>query len=185
MQFPRHDTDTAPPRSRETLSRILENHGGIPEAYGVFAVSPAAIRCYFEMSAILRDEGAFSPREQQIAMLAVSVAAGSNYCVAAHSRAADRAGIPPEDVSALRGGSLPSHPRDAAVARFARAVWESHGRPTPEDRAIFKAAGFGASEALEIVALVALKIFGALANTLADTPLDACLEPHRWNPPGE
>lgn len=185
MKFPRHDIDTAPPRSRETLFRILESQGSIPEAFAVFAESPAAIRCYCEMSAILRDEGALSPREQQIAMLAVSVAAGSNYCVAAHSRAAGKAGIPSEDIDALRGGSSPVQPRDAAVARFARAVWESHGQPAQEDREIFAAAGFGASEALEIVALVALKVFGALANRLADTPLDACLEPHRWSPPGE
>lgn len=183
MDFPRHDSDTAPPASREALARVAEDFGTIPEAYAVFAESPVAIRCYLETSRILKECGRLTPRQQQLVMLAVSVETASDYCVAAHCRAARSAGVEVGSIDRLRDGKLPDEPSDAELVRFALAIWKSGGHPADADRAAFTEAGFGAAEALELIVLVSLKVLGGFANRLAGTPLDACMEEHRWQAP--
>lgn len=180
MDFPRHDLDSAPAESRETLSRISETFGTIPEAYAVFAVSPAAFRCYHEASRILRECGRLDPRQQQIVMLAVSVRMASGYCVAAHCGAAAGAGVDPDRVERLREGKLTGSRREDALVRFALAVWESGGDPSDAEREAFTEAGYGASEALEVVALIALKVLGGFGNRLAGTRPDSSPGMDRW-----
>lgn len=43
MLFDIHDPDTAPASSKETLARLVQNYGFLPNLAGVLAESPSAL----------------------------------------------------------------------------------------------------------------------------------------------
>jgi alkylhydroperoxidase family enzyme len=71
-------------------------------------------------------------------------------------------------------------PRQAALAKIARAIIEHHGWVPDADQEDFLAAGFTKRQLLDVVAIVSLKTLSNCVNHLAHTPLDPAFEAHRW-----
>src|SRR5215468_8453200 len=88
-QFTAHTAESAPTESRPLLEGIRRSFGFVPNLFGVFAESPAALRGAL---AIYRafSTSSLSPVEQELVMLAASEANDCEYCVAAHSTLAKR-----------------------------------------------------------------------------------------------
>jgi len=82
--FPQHTLETAPQETAEDLKAVEARFGFLPNIYGVLAESPATLRGYLSLSAIL-GESSFSPPEQQLMLLCASIENGCDYCVAAHT----------------------------------------------------------------------------------------------------
>ena len=180
MKFPLHTQDSAPEASKPPLAQVQNAFGFVPNLTAMLAASPAALAGYLQLSKIIQDNAALSPREQQVVMLAVSEANACDYCVAAHSLIAGMAGLPEETVAALRaGGDLPDA-KETALAKFARAVVEQRGWVSEAEQEALLAAGFTRQQVLDVVSIVALKTLSNYANHLAHTPLDSAFETHRW-----
>ena len=101
-KFTVHTAETAPAASRPLLEGIKRGFGFVPNLFGVFAESPAALRGALAISEAF-SASSLSPAEQQLVMLAVSEANDCEYCVAAHSTLAKRmAKVDPALVAAAR-----------------------------------------------------------------------------------
>lgn len=181
MKFTLHTKETAPEASRPVMEQVEKAYGFFPNLYAVFAESPVAISTYLHISGQLKAYGALTPQEQQIVMLAVSEANGCDYCVAAHSMVAGMNQVPEETITALREGREPSGPKQAALVRFAKAVFEHRGWVPEKEQQAFIAAGYTTRHALDVLSIAALKTLSNYTNHLAETPLDSAFEPHRWN----
>src|SRR5262245_2378281 len=87
--FAVHTAESAPAASRPLLEGLAKSFGYVPNLFGVFAESAAALRgglAIFEAFST----SSLAPVEQQLVMLAASEANDCEYCVAAHSTLAKR-----------------------------------------------------------------------------------------------
>jgi uncharacterized peroxidase-related enzyme len=178
--FPVHTRDTSPEGSLQSLDQTHKGYGFVPNLYGVFASSPAAIKGYIAINEAFQKDSGFSPAEQQVVLLAVSVANQCEYCVAAHSTVAAMAKVPEEIVNAIREGQAVPDSKLEALRRFTEKVIESRGRPTREELDAFFAAGYEGSHVLGVLVGVAQKTLSNYVNHIAETPLDPQFEPKAW-----
>ena len=176
-----HTTETAPAPAAEMLGEIEKAYGFIPNLYGVFAESPAALRAYMILGKIL-DKSSFSATERQLIILAASRLNECNYCIAAHTVVAGMQKVPTDVVEAIREDRPISDSRLQALRAFTTAVVEKRGWVSDEDVSTFMAAGYSKAQILEVILGVSFKTLSNYTNHLADTPLDAAFEAGAWSP---
>lgn len=175
--------ETAEAGVRETLEKTKQQMGMIPNMYTRMGISPGALDTYLSGYARFRKGSGFTPAEQEVVFLAVSLENECGYCVAAHSVVADGPSKLARPVTdALRAGTEIPDPRLRGLAAFTRTMVAKRGRPSPEDVAAFAAAGFGERHVLEIVLAIAVKTISNYVNHLFDTPVDAAFAGRVWTP---
>src|SRR5215470_13898377 len=120
-QFTAHTVESAPTESRPLLESIRRSFGFLPNLFGVFAESPAALRGALAIYEAF-STSSLSRVEQQLVMIGVSVANDCEYCVAAHSTFAKRMRVDPGLVDAVRRGAPLADVRLDALVSFTRRV---------------------------------------------------------------
>ncbi len=179
MNFILHDVDTAPEASRTELAAVAERFGFIPNIFAVMADSPAVLKAYSALGGLLASTD-FTPAEQQLLLLAISAANGCEYCVAAHTGGARKAGLDEEIIEAVRSGGAIADPKLAVLAAFARSVVDRRGHIGETEIETLMAVGYDRAQALEVVLAVAMKTLSNTINHFAETPLDPAFEKNRW-----
>ena len=180
--FPAHTAETAPAASRPLLDGIKRSFGFVPNLFGVFAESPAALRGALAIYEAF-STCSLSAAEQQLVMLAVSVANDCGYCVAAHSTLAKRvAKVDPALVDAVRHRARLADPRLDALATFTRKVTEQRGHVSDAEVAAFLDAGYSHAQLLEVLLGVGMKTFNNYVDHIAHTPLNEQFQAEAWRP---
>lgn len=164
------DPKQASPATAEALFGVKAKLGGLPNIILTLAHSPTALHGYLGFGSA-QAQGHLDARQREIVALAVGQANRCGYCLAAHTAIARGAGLSAEAIAAAREGRG-LEPREAALARFARTVVESRGWVDEREFEAFIGAGFGAGEAIEVVALVAQNTLTNYVNHLAQTDVD-------------
>ena len=100
-KFEFHTPQTAPEASRPALESAQKSLGFVPNLYGLLAENPAALEAYQTLAGIFAKAG-FSPVEQQLVPLIVSVENQCGFCVGAHSALSTMAKVPPNIINAVR-----------------------------------------------------------------------------------
>lgn len=185
MNFVIHTVQTAPEGSRAALAGAEKAYTFIPNLMGALAESPLAVSAYPQLRGLIEEKSSLTPAEQQVVMLAVSFENGCDYCMAAHSAGAPKAGIPAVTLQALRDGSPPTDAKTAALVAFTRALMQHRGRMEEEALDAFLAAGFTRAHMLDVIVITALKTISNYTNHLAHTPLDAAISGQKWTPPNQ
>ncbi|MGH9341577.1 MAG: carboxymuconolactone decarboxylase family protein [Acidobacteriota bacterium] len=178
--FKIHTLESAPKGSFEILSKAKEKYGFLPNLLGVLAESPSALKAYFTLGGLL-EQTSFTPGEQQVILLAVSLENRCEYCVAAHSTVAKMQQVPPGVVEALRNDGSVADPRLRALSQFTRTLVRNRGWVSKEEIEDFLSAGFTRAQVLEVILAVAMKTLSNYTNHLAETPLDAPFEGAAWS----
>ncbi len=185
MKFAIHTLQTAPEESRATLAGVEKAYKFIPNLMGTLAESPLAVNAYAQLSGLVEEKSSLTPTEQQVVMLAVSFENGCDYCMAAHSAGALKAGIPASTLQALRDDNPPANAKTAALIAFTRALVQHRGWMKEEALDAFLAAGFNRAHVLEVIVITALKTISNYTNHLARTPLDDAFASQKWTSPKE
>ena len=182
IEFIPHTAETAPAGSRSLLEGIRRSFGFVPNLFGVFAESPAALRgalaIYeaFSMSSLSRGE-------QELVMLTVSEANDCEYCVAAHSFVAKRtAKVDPAVVDAVRRRAPLADRRLDALVNFTREVVERRGMMPDAEVAAFLDAGYTQAQVIEVLLGVGMKTFNNYVDHIAHTPLNNQFKAEAWQP---
>jgi alkylhydroperoxidase family enzyme len=124
--------------------------------------------------------GSFDGREKQVLLLTNAVALDCPWTVAFHSTMALEAGVPENDVAAIRRRTLPGDTRLSILSGFTRALFETKGRPTTAAVDRFLAGGYTRSQIFEVIAGIAISTMAGLTGSLADTPVDDFLTAQAW-----
>jgi len=177
-----HTLDTTPDGSRPVLEAYQERFGFVPNIVALLAESPAALNGYSTTYNLL-GETDFTPPEQQLIFLAVSVANKCTYCVAAHSMAGKMLGLDDQTIKAVRNGETVLDSKNAAIADFAAKIVHARGFVSPDDINDFLAAGHTQAQILDVLLGVSTKTISNYANHIANTPLDEAFAPMAWTPP--
>jgi len=182
IDFAVHTAETAPVASRPLLEDIGRNFGFVPNLFGVFAESPAALRgalaIYEAFSA-----SSLSRAEQQFLMLAASEANDCEYCVAAHSTLAKKmAKVAPNLVDAVRRRAPLADAKLDALVTFTRKVVEQRGVLADAEVTAFLDAGYTRAQVIEVLLGVGMKTFNNYIDHIAHTPLNEQFKAEAWQP---
>jgi uncharacterized peroxidase-related enzyme len=181
MTLPPVELATAEPSARELLEQAQKQMKMIPNMYANMANAPGVLETYRYGYQRFREGSGFTPAEQEVIFLAISVENGCEYCVAAHSRIADTTSRVPRVVTeAIRSrGEIPDA-KLRALAGFTRTMVVTRGRPSPEDARAFLEAGYSERRLLEVVLAIAVKTISNYTNHLFDTVVDAPFKTREW-----
>jgi uncharacterized peroxidase-related enzyme len=182
--FKLHDPSTAPTDSTETQDRVQKSWGLVPNLHRVLAESPAALEAYATLWSIA-EKTAFTPRERNIAYIAIIYENECTYCMAGHTNLSRMAKVEPEAITAVREGRPIADPKLQALRQFAAKVTRNRGVVSEADVSAFKAAGYDNRAMLDVLILAATKLISNYTNHLAQTPLDAFMKGAEWNAPGK
>src|SRR5262249_4300437 len=146
------------------------------------AESPVTLEAYNALFGLF-GKSSFTPAEQQVIYLAISVLNECEYCTSGHSVLAKHARLEDEVVAALRENRPISTPRLEVLRRFAEAVVRERG--FVGDAAVdgFLKAGFTKAQVLEAVLAVATKTLSNYVNHITHLPLDTFMADMRWVAP--
>ncbi|HEV7372166.1 carboxymuconolactone decarboxylase family protein [Arenibaculum sp.] len=169
--FPIHTCASAPEAARPQLDELRQRLGFVPNLLGVLAEAPAALdACLALDEAFARTS--LGPAERQLVLVAVSRANDCAYCLSAHARAAERAGLPAGAIEAVRAGLPLTDRRLEALRRLADTIVRKRGRLDGADLSGFLDAGWSRAQVLEVLVGVALKTLGNYVDHLATLPFD-------------
>jgi uncharacterized peroxidase-related enzyme len=180
-KFEFHTPQSAPQAARPALEAAQQSLGFVPNLYAMLAENPAALEAYQTLAGIFAKAG-FSPIEQQLAPLIVSVENKCSFCVAAHSALAAMAKVRPDLINAVRDGAPIGEPKLEALRVFTVKVMRERGFVADADISRFLEAGFTKADVLGVVLVVAWKTISNYANHLAETPLNPAFAAFAWTP---
>jgi AhpD family alkylhydroperoxidase len=180
--FPIHTIDTAPEGSRETLREVKDTLGMIPSLAAGMAESPTLLRAFFAVREIY-SQGTLAPIDIQVLSLTNAFENGCEWCMAFHSTAALKEGLPKEALDDLREGRAPEDIRLRALSDLSRAMVRNRGKVSEQDLQAFYAAGFSPAQTLEVVLGAGFSVMANYSGHLVHAPLGAVLEPYAWTRP--
>ncbi len=180
--FPVHTEDTAPEASKPALAATKASFGMIPNLERVMAASPELLEGHNAVWDLF-DRTTLSPIERQVVYLTANFENECDYCVPWHSLLAEKAGMAPADLEALRTGGALTNPKLDALAMFTSALIANRGKVSLAEREAFFAAGYTPRQALEVILGLAVKTISNYTNSVAGTPLDAQVQSRAWHKP--
>lgn len=173
IEIPPVTDEAAEGQAREVLDGVRARMGFVPNMYRVMVNDPGLLSTYLHGYARFREQGHFTPPEQEVVFLTISLANGCDYCTAAHSMIAVHVSkLSKAHTQAIRDGKPTGDARLDALRRFAHHMWETRGLPTRAEAEAFKAAGYGDVHILEIILALAVKTISNYANHIGHTEMD-------------
>ena len=154
-------TDT----TRPLLEGVQKKIGFLPNVFKTLAHAPAVLAAYLQQSATL-GKTSLSATEKEAIFLATSQVNGCDYCLAAHTLFAGKAGLSAQDIVSARHGQL------NAYATLAQQITESRGHLSLEQLDAARAAGITDAKIVEVVGHIAAQTLTNYLNNLALTEID-------------
>jgi uncharacterized peroxidase-related enzyme len=156
-----HTTDA----TRPMLEGVQKKIGFLPNVFRVLAIAPAVLASYLQNSAAL-GKTSLSATQKEAIFLATSQVNGCDYCLAAHTLFAGKAGLTDQEIRSARIGELD------AYALLAQQITESRGHLSSEQIAAARAAGINDAKIIEVIAHVASQTLTNYLNNVALTDID-------------
>jgi len=165
---------------REVLGVALKQVGFIPNMYANMVNLAPVLSTYLHGYAEFRSKGGFSPVEQEVVFLALSLTNGCKYCGAAHSMLADKmSGVPADVLAAIRDGKPIPDAKLQALYDFTVALVDQKGKVSPATGEKFKSAGFTDKHVMGIILAASVKTLSNFSNHFFETELDDIFAPYK------
>ncbi|BBS80107.1 macrophage infectivity potentiator-related protein [Klebsiella quasipneumoniae] len=133
-------------KAADIFAGIKKAMGKVPNAYlTIGGHSPAALQQALAHNAMLH-KGSLSAQQLEAINLSVSEATGCDYCLAAHTLMAKKAGFSSEQIHALRRGAYAEETQLDALVKFAQTLVTTTGTLPEADVAALRNAGFTAPD---------------------------------------
>lgn len=162
--------NTADANTVELLQSVENKMGKVINILGTMAHSSAVLKSFLGFSQSLSEGNLPIPVRERIA-LAIGEATGCNYCVAAHTFLAQKAGLADKEILDARRGTA-SDEKVAVALDLALKIVKTQGYVNDEDIERARGMGYSDGDICEIVATVALNLFTNYFNHVADTDID-------------
>lgn len=170
IQIP--ELNSASGATAEVYAEIKKVAGTVPNTFAAIgAHGPAALKAILQADGVLA-RGTLSSADQETVKLTVSVVAGCDYCVAAHSLLGKRAGLTPETLKQIRAGQPTGNAKRDALIRLVRTLAETSGTISDEAFAAVKDAGYSDAELVDVSLAFATTAFTNVFNRINDTKID-------------
>jgi uncharacterized peroxidase-related enzyme len=164
------DRNSADGKTAELLQTVEKKMGKVINILGTMAQSSAVLKAYLGFSGALA-EGMLPASLRERIALAVGEATRCDYCLAAHSMMARKAGLTADDILDARRGTA-ADAKAAVGVDLALKIVKTQGYVSDEDLQRAREAGYSDGEICEIVAAVAVNLFTNYFNHVAGTNID-------------
>lgn len=164
--FTKHTTETAPQGAAEVLAKVQERYGFIPNLAAFVAESPVTLGALLGLVKAF-DETSFSPQEQQIVLLTVSLTNGCAYCKTVHTALSRQSGLDDATLQALLNFDPLPDSKQNALRDFAQSVAQQRGHLDEGTVEAFLQAGYSKAQVFEVVLGVSMKTLTNYSNHLA------------------
>lgn len=159
-------------KAAELFSAIKKTMGKVPNAYlTIGSLAPETLAQALQHNAMLR-KSSLSAQQLESINLAVSEATGCDYCVAAHTLMAKKAGFSAEQIKALRRGNYADDTHFDALVKFVQTLVTTRGALAEYEVNAFRAAGFSDQQVIETISAVSAILFTNMVNRVNDTLVD-------------
>ncbi|MCP9198811.1 carboxymuconolactone decarboxylase family protein [Gramella sp. GC03-9] len=167
------ELENANDEQREILEQAKKANGMIPNMYKNMVNLPGLQKTYDTGYHSFRKESGFTPPEQEVVFLTLSIDNSCGYCTAAHSFIADEMSKTPEEVTnAIREGKSIPDEKMAALSEFTKVMNQKRGNPNHEDVQKFLDAGYSEKHILGIILAQAVKTISNYSNHVFHTEVD-------------
>lgn len=133
------------------------------------ANNPDVLKAYLGFAQGIKS--VLTPAEHELIALLVSQQNECGYCLAAHTKIAEGAGLN-EDAALLARQGKANDPRGQAILDFTQAMIETKGWVTDAHVNAFRAAGFDDAALVEMIAAYTNIFFTNMFNHLNETEID-------------
>ena len=179
MNFPIHSIQSAPEGSKAPLRALEEVFGFVPNIARAMAESPILLKGFIGLFQNAHS-GTFTEAEIQILLLTNAVTNRCRWAVAFHTHLALAQGVAEADVQAIRERRVPASTTHGALSLAARALIENRGSVDAAGLTRFFAAGYSASQLMEVVGVIAASTVTNYVGNLALPPLEDSFQAHAW-----
>lgn len=167
-----HDLDSAPEVSRQPLANQAKRVGKVINIFGAMANSPALMSVYDRVESHLAEHSNLDDATRQAIHLTVAAVNDCDYCQAAYTGAAKKAGFTVEETIAIRAGAMPERPKLEALLALSRQIADNRGYVDDSVWAAALDAGWGEEEILDAYTDVIRTILTNYFNHMVRTELD-------------
>ncbi len=158
---------------KSLLDRAQKENGMIPNMYKNMVNLPGLQETYDTGYKNFRQQSGFSPAEQEVVFLTLSVDNNCGYCTAAHSFIADKMSNTPEEVTnAIRENKEIPDAKMSALSKFTKIMNTSRGNPSEEEVNEFLGAGYSEKQILAIILAQSVKTISNYSNHIFHTEVD-------------
>lgn len=171
-RIPVHSLEDAPAAARSRLAALAQQRGRVSNIHGEMAHAPVVLAVYAGMRAAIAELATFDAATREAVALAVSAVDGCDYCQAAHTDAARKAGLSLEQTLAIRADAVDGDPKLAALLTLARQAAANVGEVSDATWQDALSEGWSDTELTELFAHVAVNMFTNYFNHYVGTQLD-------------
>lgn len=151
---------------------IRQAVGKVPNAYlTIGSNAPDLLEQNLQLNAVLR-KSSLTAREREAINLAFSEESGCDYCLAAHTPLAIKAGYSEAQTLELRQGFLVDDARIDALVKFVQLPISTRGTLSAHHFSALKDAGFTDPQVVETIGVVTAILFTNMINRGNDTEID-------------
>jgi uncharacterized peroxidase-related enzyme len=162
--------EQAPEQSKKIFESIEKSVGMLPNIYAVIGNSENALASYLALSESQK-QSSFNAKEREAVALAVSEENGCNYCTSAHTAIAGMNGFSENETLALRAGTI-SDRKLNVLTNLTKSLIINRGKADEYLVNRFFEAGYDEKALVDLVLLVADKIFTTYIGRLAQPEID-------------
>lgn len=155
---------------KEQYDQIESKFGKVFNIFQGMGNSSAALKAYLAAAGALA-EGELSAQDREVAYLTVSERNKCHYCVSAHSKVAEGAGLSDDAITAIRKLD-PQSDQHKALSQFLQKVMDTQGFVEDADVKAVQEAGYSDGQIAEAIAYIGLATYSNLFNHVNDTELD-------------
>ncbi|QQX89083.1 carboxymuconolactone decarboxylase family protein (plasmid) [Cupriavidus necator] len=146
--------------------------GRVPNTYAALGhLAPASLASLLNAQGALAS-GSLSQQDLQTIKLLVSVKAGCDVCVAAHSFVGKMVGLPVDALRGIRAGQATGDAKRNALVRFVSHLQTTSGTISQDEFTAIREAGYTDTQLAEISFAIALAIFTSTFNRINGTDVD-------------
>jgi len=156
IDFSFYTIETASDEAKPILEQIQKGYGFVPNLFAYMAEAPTTLEAYLALNKII-EKTSFTPAQQQVALLAVSVENQCDFCTAAHRAIGKMKQANQQTLDALKTEDSINDSSDAALAKFTQSVVSKRGRLSENEINEFLSAGFTKQQVLEVMIIVSIK----------------------------
>ena len=160
-----------PAASQPLLDQIQQAFGATPNMFKAVSKSPAALQSMWGFFGAL-GKGTLGARLGEQIAVAIANANRCEYCLAAHTLMAKKAGFSSEQIHALRRGAYAEETQLDALVKFAQTLVTTTGTLPEADVAALRNAGFSDQQVIEIISAISAILFTNMVNRVNDTVVD-------------
>jgi AhpD family alkylhydroperoxidase len=159
------DPERAEGAAGELLAELAARGGTPGPMLRAMANAPVLLRGYIELNRAMK-RSHLDRRISERISLAIHEWLSCDYCIAAHTAAAEKLGLSDRDIRLARQGTA-TEPAVAAVIAFALQVLSSPADVTDADVEALRGQGYSDEQIAEVVGLVALQLLTGAFNLVA------------------